>query len=66
MSKTIKGPNNDGKMTTLIGTPGYYPPEIENATTYVDEYGNCSTDASYKGQQADIFTLGVILFNMVS
>ena len=53
-------------MKTKIGNPGYFPPEIENSASY-DNYGNIlSTNASYEGQQADIFTLGVILYNMVS
>jgi serine/threonine protein kinase len=38
-----------GNLRTLIGTPGYMAPEI-------------STGKKYKGVEADIFSLGCILF----
>lgn len=52
MSTFIEGNKKDGNLTSLVGTEGYKPPEME--------MGN------YTGLQADIFATGVILFIMYS
>jgi len=48
----LRGTQGDGKMSEVCGTPGYAAPEIMERKD------------SYYGMQVDIFSLGVILFNM--
>ena len=50
-SKTIEESNN-GKFSAPVGTPGYMPPQM-------------ILGEEYNGEKADIFNLGIILFNLV-
>lgn len=49
----VEGRNQDGQITTFLGTPGYMAPEILE-------------DRSYSGVAVDMFALGVVLFAMVT
>ena len=51
LATELKGKNGDGKLYEIVGTKRYAAPEILN-------------ENPYNGVKADIFSLGVILFNI--
>lgn len=50
---SLKGLNGDGFLKSPRGTKGYCAPEIE-------------AEEAYRGNDVDVFALGVILFNLFS
>ncbi len=54
-SAPLQGRNQDGLLKTEVGTKGYKPPEMD------EKKGKL-----YMGHLADFFSLGVVLFNMVT
>ena len=53
LSDRKEGKFGTGKLTGLVGTPGYMAPEILQGR-------------SYSGEKVDIFAMGVLLFTMVA
>ena len=53
----IAGPNGDGLMNSVLGTKVYMAPEI-----CIDKE---IKDIKYKGEIADVFSIGVVIFNLV-
>ena len=53
LSAPVVGRYENGLLYTIAGTDGYKAPEIEEGK-------------GYKGHLADIFSLGVLLFNLVT
>ena len=51
LATELKGKNGDGKLYEIVGTKRYAAPEILN-------------ENPYNGVKADIFSLGVVLFNI--
>jgi len=52
-AQALEGRNQDGQITTFLGTPGYMAPELME-------------DRAYSGTAVDTYALGVVLFAMVT
>ena len=58
--------NNNGFKYSYIGEKGYFPPEVISRLTYRKNGEPYYQNVKFVNDKADVFILGLILFNMVT